>query len=139
MGPDICKQLGSRKLRISLFLAACALNIYALYAPRIPGPDGVPGVDKVAHIAIFALVMVTGMAAGIGLRTLLVALLLQTLASEVSQHLFVSGRTGDVWDAAADLAGIGLGWAAGNWLLGNYRPARVRLDAAGPTGSDHDR
>lgn len=76
-----------------------------------------PGLDKLVHIAVFALVMATGVLAGISTRLLLTLLLLQTAASELGQHLLLPERTGDPWDALADLVGIGLGWLTGSAAL----------------------
>jgi VanZ family protein len=94
------------------FALACAINLYGLYAPSQPGPVLFPGVDKVFHLGSFALLMATGMLAGIRARRLAVVLALHAISSEVVQHLLLPGRSGDPVDAVADLLGVAAGWAA---------------------------
>lgn len=91
--------------------AALVAHLLALYLPASAGPAllPIPGLDKVVHLAVFAvpvglLVLLTG-------RRLLVggAFAVHAAVSEVVQARFVPGRAGDGWDAVFDLAGIALG------------------------------
>ena len=94
------------------FVVAVAIQLLALYLPRahVPGGVDVPGTDKALHVAIFALVMLTGVLAGLPGRWLALVLVAHAGISELVQHLLLPGRTGDVLDAVADLGGIALGW-----------------------------
>lgn len=127
--------ISNRACSTTLFVAACALNVYALYAPRVAGTGGFPGMDKVAHVAVFALVMSTAMLARFNVRVLVVILVGHLVMSELVQHYLLPERSGDVGDAVADAVGIALGWVMGRWLV-PQEPAPDRgPDDAGPTGN----
>ncbi len=92
------------------FAAAVGIQLWGLYAPSTPDGPGIPGLDKVAHVGMFALAMATGAIAGLPPRILAAALLVHAGASELVQGALLPTRSGDAWDAVADAAGIGLGW-----------------------------
>lgn len=114
------------------FGVAVVTNLWGLYAPSQPGPALFPGFDKVAHLGSFALVMLTGLLAGIRQRLLAIALVAHAALSELVQHTLLAGRSGDVADLAADIAGVALGWAA-------FLIVRRRVRPAVPAGTDPDR
>ena len=93
---------------------ALLVHLAALYVPRVPGdgPDLFPGADKVAHVGVFALVVVAALWAGLPARWVVPLALVHAVLSEVLQDALLPGREGDPWDALADVAGVGLGWAA---------------------------
>lgn len=92
------------------FVAAVALQLYGVYAPREAGPHvGIPFADKVAHLFLFASVAFLGLKAGVPARWLLVALVANAIVSELVQHFLLPQRDGDPFDALADLAGVALG------------------------------
>lgn len=94
-------------------MLACLLQLYGLYAPRQAGPDtGLPYADKVGHFLIFAAVAYLGLRVGVPARWLLAALVLNAIGSEFIQHYLLPQRSGDPFDALADLLGV----AAGTWL-----------------------
>ncbi|MFF1821614.1 VanZ family protein [Kribbella sp. NPDC058245] len=94
------------------FVAACALQLYGVYAPEEAGPSvGIPGIDKVAHFCLFAAVAFTGLKVGVPARWLLGALVVNAIGSEFVQHYLLPHRDGDPFDALADLLGV----AAGAW------------------------
>ena len=70
-----------------------------------------PHFDKIGHFLLFFaqiwLAAKAWLAEGrtVPVRVLLVAGLILAAASETAQHLFTQTRRGDIWDAAADLAG----------------------------------
>lgn len=120
------------------FGAAVLTNLWGLYAPSQPGPAMFPGFDKIAHLGSFALVMLTGLLAGIRPRLLATVLVVHAALSELVQHTLLPGRSGDLADLLADVAGVGLGWAV--FLIierGAARKRRVR--PAVPAGTDPDR
>ena len=102
----------STRLHRVFFAAAIALQLLALYLPQTPGAEGVgvPGADKAVHVLIFALVMLTGLLAGLPARWLAPGLAIHAVLSELIQHVLLPDRSGDPLDAVADLAGVLLGW-----------------------------
>lgn len=102
----------STSLRRVFFAGAVALQLLALYLPQAPTPGEVtlPGADKAIHVLVFALVMLTGVLAGLPARWLALVLAAHAVLSEVIQHVVLPARSGDPLDAVADLAGIVLGW-----------------------------
>ena len=92
-----------------LFAAAVAVQLVVLYAPRAPSTGGVPGVDKVVHLLVFAAVAWTGRAAGVRLPLLVGLLLAHAVVSEGLQHWLLPGRSGDWRDAVADATGVLVG------------------------------
>lgn len=92
------------------FVAAVALQLYGVYAPREAGPHvGLPQVDKIAHCFLFAAVAFTGLKVGVSARWLLGALVANAVVSELVQHWVLPQRDGDPFDALADLVGVALG------------------------------
>ncbi|MFD7154451.1 VanZ family protein [Kribbella sp. NPDC059898] len=105
------------------FVAAVALQLYGVYAPREAGPNlGIPQLDKVAHCVLFGAVAFTGLKVGVPARWLLGALAANAVVSELVQHWFLPQRDGDPFDALADLAGVALG----AWLATVKRPRLPR-------------
>ncbi|GAB2967204.1 VanZ family protein [Actinotalea caeni] len=92
------------------FGVAVAVNLYGLYAPAQPGPPTPPGTDKVAHLVSFALVMGTGLVAGVRALPLSAVLVVHAVVSEVLQGAVLPERSADPLDVVADLAGVALGW-----------------------------
>jgi VanZ family protein len=96
------------------FVAAVALHLYGVYAPREAGPHvGIPQIDKVAHLFLFASVAFLGLMIRIPARWLLAALVANAFVSELVQYYVLPQRDGDPFDVLADLAGVVLGaWLA---------------------------
>jgi VanZ family protein len=103
-----------RRRRRALWVGAGVFLAVQLVAVYLPGnPDGglelpwLPGADKLVHGLIFAIpVYLFGRLSGrVGLVAGLFAV--HAVVSEVVQWRFVPYRDGDVWDAVADLVGIG--------------------------------
>ena len=83
------------------------LSLYVLFAPRTGGDGLFEGSDKVVHLALFALLAATTRwRFGAGLW--LVAA--YAVVSELVQGLLLAERSGDPYDAVADLLGVALGW-----------------------------
>lgn len=115
-----------RALAWGALAVAVGIQLVGLYSPSTPDGPGIPGLDKVAHVGMFALVMATGAIAGVPPRALALALLVHAGVSELVQGELLPTRSGDVWDAVADAAGIGLGWVAAL----PFAPDRARRPAA---------
>lgn len=120
--------MSSTTARAAIAAAALAVQLWGLYAPEMPGGDAVgsvPGLDKVAHAAMFALVswasvrliVPPGGPFPISRRqrnitlALVGAIALHAPLSEWIQGRMPTERMADPRDALADLAGIALGLA----------------------------
>ncbi|MBK5248842.1 MAG: VanZ family protein [Actinomycetales bacterium] len=110
------------RLAWAAFAAAVVVHLVGLYLPEVDTPAGldVPGQDKVAHIVLFGLVMLTGRLAGIPAGWLAGALVLHAVVSELVQQLVLPHRTGDPLDVLADIGGILLGWYL-SAIVGRHR------------------
>lgn len=90
-----------------------AVQLYVLYTPETPEVGGLldlPGVDKLIHVAVFALATCAWLwAAGHWWPVPLMAA--HVWLSEWIQAAWIAGRSGDAWDAVAGLAGVAMGWA----------------------------
>lgn len=91
------------------FALALAVQCWALYVPRPPTVESGLPLDKVVHLALFAVVTWLGVRAG--WRWVVPLMIVQAAVSELVQLLLLPNRGGDWWDLLADVAGIGLGWA----------------------------
>jgi hypothetical protein len=69
------------------------------------GTGGVPYLDKLVHVLVFAAVAWTGLRAGVPARWLLPLLVLHAVTSELVQARLLAQRSGDPADVVADLAG----------------------------------
>ncbi|WP_022926165.1 hypothetical protein [Serinicoccus marinus] len=87
-------------------LVALLVQGYGLYAPQAPGPDGIPGLDKVGHLLLFGIP--TLLACWLRARWLVPVLVVHALVSEPLQQLLAPMRQADPLDLAADLLGIAL-------------------------------
>ncbi len=111
--------------RWSPLIGALALNLAVLYTPDPDAPgDGVPGLDKVVHVTVFAALTWAGLHAGIAARWLVPAVLAHAVISELVQATALPARSGDPWDVVADAAGIALGALLHVLLDRSRRPAR---------------
>jgi hypothetical protein len=91
------------------FGVALAIQLIAVYSPEgLAGPS-ITGLDKVVHVSIFAAPALAALMAGISPAWALGILALHAPVSELIQHFALSHRTGDVFDAMADFAGVALG------------------------------
>lgn len=96
-----------RLLRVG-FAVALLVQMWALYVPRTPSVGSGLPLDKVGHLALFAVVTWFGLR--LGYTWIVPLMVVQALASEFVQLRLLSARSGDWADVAADLLGIGLGW-----------------------------
>jgi VanZ family protein len=98
------------------WVAAAALSVVVhlavLYWPVVTVAGPFSWTDKAVHVLVFALpTYVVGRLVG---RPLWVApaFAAHALVSELAQHLFLPGRSGDPWDVVADLVGVVLATGA---------------------------
>jgi VanZ family protein len=94
---------------------AVLVSLAVLFTPGADVPTAPPGVDKVVHALLFAVLALSGRWAGVR-RPVLAGLLVGYAAvSEVVQGLAPLGRSASVGDVLADVMGalVGLAlWAA---------------------------
>ena len=88
---------------------ALLLQLVVLYAPSGGGAAPFPYVDKLVHASVFALPVLLGLLARLPLIPVAAVLALHAPVSEVVQGTLLPQRSGDPWDAVADLAGVALG------------------------------
>ena len=92
-------------------------SLYVLFWPEPAGGGvGVPGADKAVHLLLFAALAATARLRFGGARSLLAALVVYAVVSEVVQALLLARRSGDLLDVVADLLGVALGWWAAGRL-----------------------
>ena len=94
------------------FGVALAVQLIVLYAPRAPAGPRVNGFDKAIHLSIFAAPALAALIVGIRARWALGILAVHAPVSELIQHFVLPHRSGDVFDAIADLGGVLLGGLA---------------------------
>ena len=91
---------------------ALVVQLIAVYSPQGLAGPGITGLDKVVHVSIFFAPAVALLMMGIRARWALGILAVHAPVSELIQHFFLPQRSGDVFDALADLSGVALGWFA---------------------------
>ena len=94
------------------FAAAVLLSLVALFTPGPDTPSVHPGVDKLIHLGMFAVLALTGLRAGVPPVRLACGLVAYAAVSEVLQAVLPIGRDGEVLDAVADSLGVGLALVA---------------------------
>jgi VanZ family protein len=97
---------------VAFAVVAVLAQLLALYWPVVTVEGPVSWTDKVVHLLVFAVpTYAVGRALG-SVRAAVVIFAVHAPLSELVQHYALPGRTGDVWDAVLDLAGVALGAAA---------------------------
>ena len=100
-----------RRPGLLLAVLAVVVQLTVLYWPVVTVEGPVSWTDKVVHLLVFAVpTWAVGRATG-SVRLAAVVFAVHAPLSEVIQHVVLPGRSGDVWDAVVDLAGVGLGAA----------------------------
>jgi len=100
------------------FAVAVLVSLAVLFAPPSDVPSSPPGVDKVVHLGLFALLALTGRWAGVGWRPLAVVLVAYAAVSEVLQGTDLVDRDASVADLLADSAGVAVGLLLWHLLAG---------------------
>lgn len=106
-----------------IVFAAAMLGVQAaiLYAPSAPPPPDslrkrrIP-VDKLIHISAFAAPSAALVRAGVSWRAVGAGMAVHAFVSELVQHHFLDGRSGEHTDVVANLTGVAAGLAvAARW------------------------
>lgn len=92
-----------------VFAVAVAVHLVVLYVPRAPSMNGPRFTDKVIHLLVFAVPVFVGLLAALPVRWVVVGFALHAPVSELVQYAALPNRSGDIWDAMVDLAGVALG------------------------------
>lgn len=107
-GPRRATGLGVPWVRV-VAVGSLVVHLAALYWPRVDAAGPVTWTDKVVHVLLFGVPTVLVLRAW-RRPWLAVALLgLHAPVSELVQHAWLPDRSGDAWDAVADLGGVVLG------------------------------
>ncbi len=96
------------------FALAVLASLVVLFTPGDDELAALPGVDKVVHLVLFAVLAVTGRWTGVPARPLVLLLTAYAALSEVLQAVLPLDRSGNLADLLADLAGVVIGlitWA----------------------------
>ena len=91
------------------FVGLVVVQLLAVYWPRVDVQGPVTWTDKVVHVLLFLLPTVAGLVAGLRPSWVVGLIALHAPVSELVQHFLLPNRSGDVWDAVADLSGVVLG------------------------------
>jgi lysylphosphatidylglycerol synthetase-like protein (DUF2156 family) len=100
-----------------VFAVAVLVSLAVLFAPGDDVPSAPPGVDKLVHLLLFAVLALSGRWAGIRAGVLVAALVSYAAVSEVVQGLSPLERSASVADWLADVAGVLVGLALAAGLL----------------------
>lgn len=135
------RRFGLPQLLIGLATVAVAGHLYGLYRTTgPPTPSWFSHADKIEHVVGFAapvcLILIAGVfwlrrhhpgQSAVRLPRIVVAVfVLHAVVSELVQHFFYAGRTGDPFDVLADWIGVTVGWG-----LARLIAARVRRSVSG--------
>ena len=103
------------------FASAVLLSFVVLFAPADDVPSAPPGVDKVVHALLFAVLGITGRWSGLRGPVLAVVLTGYGATSELLQAVTPLGRSASMGDWLADVLGVGAGLLAWTGLAGGVR------------------
>ncbi|MGY1621699.1 VanZ family protein [Geodermatophilus sp. SYSU D00965] len=88
------------------FAITVLVSLAVLFAPGDDVPLAPPGVDKLVHLVLFAVLALTGRWAGVRAGALTALLLVYAAVSEVVQGLTPLDRSASVADWLADAVGV---------------------------------
>jgi VanZ family protein len=107
--PETAARRRTRQVWRVAFLGLVVAQLLAVYWPRVDVQGPVTWTDKVVHVLLFLLPTVAGLVAGLRPAWVVGLVALHAPVSELVQHFLLPNRSGDVWDAVADLSGVVLG------------------------------
>ena len=100
------------------FAVAVLVSLAVLFAPPSDVPASPPGVDKVVHFSLFAVLALSGRWAGVRRGVLAGLLVLYAAGSELLQGTDLVDRDASVGDLVADSAGVVVGLLVWHLLAG---------------------
>ena len=120
----------SRRPATAAFALVAAVSLVVLFSPDDAAPaSGVPHLDKVVHLTLFALLAATARWRFGPAPAVLLAVCAYAPLSELVQGLALPGRHADWHDVVADLVGVTAGWLLASRLL-QRRAGRPRAAAS---------
>ena len=125
---DTADRRAGRLALLTLLGIVVAVQVVVLYSPSSHGGLLFPQADKVVHVLVFLVPVAVALLAGLRPAAVVALFVAQAVVSEVVQGTLLPGRSGDVVDVVADLAGIALG--IGVWHLVDER---TRGGSSSPT------
>jgi VanZ family protein len=112
-GPSATAAPRPTRPRVVLGIVVLA-HLLALYWPRVGLQGPATWTDKVVHVLLFAAPVLAAHAARVpALSWVVAAFAVHAPLSEWLQQSMLPNRSGDAWDAVADLAGVVLGVTLG--------------------------
>lgn len=114
-------RLSGRVAWAAVFVVATVVQLVAIYTPSPPGEGGIPYIDKVVHVTIFAVPVLAGLLAGLPGRVVVAVFAVHAPVSEWLQSTDLVNRDGGWADATADLLGVAAGAAIAVALLRHSR------------------
>jgi len=99
---------GARRWWTAAAVVALLAHLGALYWPVVTVAGPVSRTDKVVHVLLFAVPTYLVGRLVARPRWVVLGFAVHSIISELSQHLFLTGRSGDPWDVVADVAGVAL-------------------------------
>lgn len=94
----------------SAFVLAMLIHLASLYTPSISDTVLFTGADKIAHVALFLIVVTPALLLRFPTPLVISVALAHAGISEMVQQYLIPGRGGSVWDMVADVVGIGAGF-----------------------------
>lgn len=104
-GPSVRR----RRLWLVALGLALMVQLVVLYAPQGLGGPQITGLDRVVHLLIFAAPVLAALMAGLSAPWVLGILAVHGPVSELIQYSVLPHRSGDVFDALADVVGVVIG------------------------------
>ncbi len=93
------------------FAVVALVHVAVLYWPRVTVEGPVSWTDKVVHLLVFGVPVTAGLLSRLPAAYVVVPFAVHAPVSELVQNWLLPGRSGDVGDALADLAGVVIGVA----------------------------
>ena len=112
------------RVALVLFVLALAVQLWSVYSPDSPADPTFANEDKIVHALLFGVPVAIAWAGRLRPRLVTALLAVHAPVSELVQHYVLPHRSGDAWDAVADLTGVVLGVLAGV-LLARLRGGRM--------------
>jgi VanZ family protein len=124
-----------RRVLLVAGLLALAAQCVAVYTPSAPDEQGVPYLDKVVHLAVFAAPTALLLLAGLRAALVLTLLAVHGPVSEGIQAGVLPHRDGSWDDALADLTGVLVGGLAAYAVVRGRRRADLVGEPAASGGA----
>lgn len=106
----------ARRALLLAALATLAFQLVIVYSPSGGGAPPFPNFDKLVHCTVFAMPVFLAVLARVPAVPVVALFAVHAPVSELVQWGLLPNRSGDPWDAVADLVGVALGAVAAHLL-----------------------